>query len=82
MSIDDDYFDLEAAIEAGEFSDDNARIIKNILEALTEQEKLTMALQDKLRIVEGQTNSQLYDKADLQHQIKTLKKQVERLKKD
>jgi hypothetical protein len=81
MSIDDVYFDLEAAIEAGEFSDGNARMISRILEALTEEEILTRVLRDKIRTIEDQVNETLWNKAEAEHKIKTLKKQVERLKK-
>lgn len=80
MSIDDDYFDLEDAIEKGELGD-YGPMVSRILEALTDQEKLTMALQDKLKVVDSHMNGELYDKAELEHQIKSLKNQIKRLKK-
>jgi len=64
MSIDDDYFDLEAAIEAGEFSEENARLIERILEALSDEERRVMALEDKLRFSTQEADGLRYAVAD------------------
>lgn len=82
MSIDDDYFDLEDAIKRGELGDDCGPAITRILAALSDQEKLTMALQEKVRLIEDHTNGELWDKADLLHQVKTLTRRLKRLEKE
>ena len=81
MSIDDDYFDLEDAIKAGEVPEDLVKPMERILEALSDQEKLTMALQDRNAELERQSNDELWDKAEATHEIKRLKAVVKRLKK-